>query len=302
MTWNPWNWNRRQWMRAGFASGLSGLALGLYTWQIEPHWLEWVERDLPIRGLPDDAVGRTMIQLSDLHIGTVSESYLLNCLALTAEHSPDWVVLTGDMMSCQGDEMLESVSRLLDRIPRGKRGTVAVLGNHDYGHFWMQIHVADALVERMEKAGISVLRNSRATIGGLDLIGLDDLWQPNFEAAEVANLFRKGLPHLVLSHNPDGADLPVFGRYDGWILSGHTHGGQCKPPFLRPPIVPTKNPRYVAGEYELTHGRKLYINRGIGYTHQLRCNSRPEITAFRLTRAEMDSPAKPRHLFANRSA
>jgi len=39
--------------------------------------------------------------------------------------------------------------------------------------------------------------------------------------------------NLVLCHNPDVADLPVWSGYRGWILSGHTHGGQGpKPPFF----------------------------------------------------------------------
>jgi len=42
----------------------------------------------------------------------------------------------------------------------------------------------------------------------------------------------------------------------------------------------------VAGEYALDGGRRLYINRGLGYRHRLRFNCRPEITVFTLTQAE----------------
>jgi hypothetical protein len=88
-----------------------------------------------------------------------------------------------------------------------------------------------------------------------------------------------------LCHNPDGADQPGWGDYQGWILAGHTHGGQCRPPFCRPPCLPVENPRYVAGEVDLGDGRRLYINRALGHLLRLRFNVRPEITAFRLTRA-----------------
>ena len=44
-------------------------------------------------------------------------------------------------------------------------------------------------------------------------------------------------------------------------MSGHTHGGQCKPPFL-PPVV---NRRYTSGAFDLGDGRSLYINRGLGH-------------------------------------
>ena len=73
--------------------------------------------------------------------------------------------------------------------------------------------------------------------------------------------------------------------YQGWVLAGHTHGGQCKLPFLRPPRVPVENPRYVAGEVDVGDGRRLYINRALGHLLPVRFNVRPEITAFRLRRA-----------------
>jgi hypothetical protein len=90
---------------------------------------------------------------------------------------------------------------------------------------------------------------------------------------------------IVLSHNPDTADLPGWGAYSGWILSGHTHGGQCKPPFLPPPLLPVRNRRYTCGEFELAGGRRLYISRGVGHLQRVRFNVRPEITVFRMERA-----------------
>ena len=71
---------------------------------------------------------------------------------------------------------------------------------------------------------------------------------------------------IALSHNPDTVDLPVWGDYEGWILAGHTHGGQCKPPFLPPPVLPVRNRRYTAGEFQLAGNRQLYISRGVGHT------------------------------------
>jgi predicted MPP superfamily phosphohydrolase len=89
----------------------------------------------------------------------------------------------------------------------------------------------------------------------------------------------------VLSHNPDTVDEPGWGRYAGWILAGHTHGGQCKPPFLPPPLLPVRNRRYTAGEFTLSGGRRMYISRGIGHLQRVRFNVRPEVTVFHLDRA-----------------
>jgi len=90
---------------------------------------------------------------------------------------------------------------------------------------------------------------------------------------------------LVLCHNPDAADEDFWHGYRGWILAGHTHGGQCKPPFFPPPRLPVKNPRYTAVEFDLFDGRTMYINRGLGHLLRVRFNVRPEITIFRLMAA-----------------
>jgi len=89
-------------------------------------------------------------------------------------------------------------------------------------------------------------------------------------------------PSIVLSHNPDTVDLPIWDGYDGWILCGHTHGGQCRFPFIGAPICPVKNKRYLSGFYDIEGGHKLYINRGIGHTRRVRFMARPEITVFTL--------------------
>jgi len=108
------------------------------------------------------------------------------------------------------------------------------------------------------------------------------LWSPCFDPGEILKHKSHDAATLVLCHNPDAADKPVWDLYQGWILAGHTHGGQCKPPFLPPPLLPVRNKRYVAGEIELTGNRNMYISRGVGHLLQVRFNVRPEIPIFRL--------------------
>jgi predicted MPP superfamily phosphohydrolase len=43
-----------------------------------------------------------------------------------------------------------------------------------------------------------------------------------------------------------------------------------------------RNRRYTCGEFDVGHGRRLYINRGLGHALRVRFNVRPEITVFRL--------------------
>jgi predicted MPP superfamily phosphohydrolase len=97
------------------------------------------------------------------------------------------------------------------------------------------------------------------------------------------------MPTIVLAHNPDAQDLPIWDGIQGWVLAGPTHGGQVKPPFLPPPVLPVRNKRYTAGEFEVGAGRRLYINRGLGHMLPVRFNVRPEITLFTLEAAPRES-------------
>jgi uncharacterized protein len=162
------------------------------------------------------------------------------------------------------------------------------MGNHDYASSWSRGDVADALESRLTALGVRVLRNAMATIQGLQLIGVDDFWGTNFHPEKVLLRVAAGQPVLTLCHNPDAVDLPIFAHHPGWVLAGHTHGGQCKPPFLPPPQLPVKNRRYTSGEFALSNGRRMYINRGLGHLLRVRFNARPEITVFTLNGAPTD--------------
>lgn len=279
--------SRRTFLRRSAAAATAAAAGAfLYTWRVEPHWVEIVRRDLPIAGLPTPLAGSRLIQLSDLHAGpVVDQSYLLATAEKVAELKPDLLALTGDFMSCYGDESVAKALQVVRRLPEPRLGRVAILGNHDYGRGWQRNEVASALADGMNELGVRVLRNEVIETAGLQIGGVDDYWTRHFRPAEMLEQFDSARPALALCHNPDGVDRPEWAEFQGWILAGHTHGGQCKAPWLRPPILPVRNKRYVAGVYELGGGRQLYINRGIGYLHRVRFNSRPEITVFTLRQA-----------------
>ena len=303
--------SRRQFIGLGASAVASAAAVGLYTWQIEPHWVEIVRRPMALPGLPPDLAGRTLLHLSDLHVGPrVDSAYLIRSLRTAAELAPDFVAVTGDFVSYQDVGGTKELARVLRAIPKGKLGTVASLGNHDYGPAWSQLDVADKVSAVVVDAGAMVLRNQTALVGGLQFGGIADYWSPEFfgaprpitdlmsmppltppssllatPAAAIEALDR-ARPTVVLCHNPDALDEPIWNDLRGWVLAGHTHGGQCKPPFLPPPVLPVRNKRYTAGAFEVAPGRTLYINRGLGYLMKVRFNVRPEMTLFTLTAAD----------------
>lgn len=267
-------------------SALCAIGIGGYAWRIEPHWFTVVQRDLPVSGLPSEWIGRTLAQVSDLHVcPRVDAEYLSSALKKLSELQPDIVVITGDFMSLGGPGRVEEVAHVLEHLSPPPFGCFAVLGNHDYGERWRDRAIADELVRRVNDIGIRVLRNTSEVMHGLRIVGLDDLWSPNFRPEDVLPKLKPDEPTIALCHNPDAADLPIWDNFRGWILSGHTHGGQCKPPFLPPPHLPVKNRRYTSGDFDLGDGRFMYINRGVGHWWRVRFNVRPEITLFRLVAA-----------------
>ncbi len=274
---------RRQFLTVTGGAAATGVAL--YTWRIEPHWLEIVRRPLPVRGLPASLAGKTLAHISDIHVGPrVDDDYLLEAFARLRALDADIVAVTGDFVSHHAG-MFAQMERIYRHFPRGRLATVGVLGNHDYGAGWAHPEVADRVMEVVERHGIRVLRNGIADVGGLQVVGLDDLWADRFDPWVAFSRFDASRPAIALSHNPDTVDRPGWDSYSGWILSGHTHGGQCKPPFLPPPLLPVRNRRYTCGEFELAGGRRLYISRGVGHLLRVRANVRPEITLFSLQRA-----------------
>jgi len=262
----------------------AGLIGGLYSWQVEPFWLEFVKVKMPIKNLPKDLIGKTLMQISDVHVGNKFDyEYIIESFKKARLYNPDFVVYTGDFVSYETPEQFDQLEKVFKYAVNGKLGTAGVLGNHDYGVDWLEPNVANKISTILEKENITILRNEEVSFSGLNILGIDDYWGSNFNPVKIMNKYNAKKANLVLCHNPDVCDLNVWNNYKGWILSGHTHGGQVKPPFLNPPILPVKNKRYSAGIFDLYDGRTLYINRALGNLFQVRLNVRPEITLFELS-------------------
>ncbi len=105
----------------------------------------------------------------------------------------------------------------------------------------------------------------------------------------------EGLCTLLLMHSPDGvAEAVVYGV--DLVLSGHTHGGQVRFPFVGAPYTHSYlGRRMSSGLYAgrglrrvvgIRPGRtQLYVSRGIGISGlALRFMTRPEVTVITLQR------------------
>jgi uncharacterized protein len=130
-----------------------------------------------------------------------------------------------------------------------------------------------------------VLRNQSDSlnVGGrqLWLLGVDDLYLDQDDLPAAMADVPKGATTILLCHSPDIAEEATAANID-LVLSGHTHGGQVRLPFLGPLVVPIHDTQYVAGLFTSGH-TQLYVNRGIGMVYPpIRFKARPEVTLLTL--------------------
>ncbi|MCY0970908.1 metallophosphoesterase [Chryseobacterium wangxinyae] len=277
---------RKHFLKRFFQLSVIGSFPLLYSWQIEPFWVEFVQRKLPVKNLPKDLEGKILMHISDLHVGDRFDwKFLIESFGKAQQYHPDFVVYTGDFVNDGTPDDHESLRKVMQKAVYGKLGTFGILGNHDYGKNWKDLGSSETICEILENCGVSMLKNEQEESHGLNIIGFDDLWSPNFDPLKIMKDYDSSKANIVLCHNPDVCDKDVWNGYQGWILSGHTHGGQCRIPGVITPILPVENRKYISGEIDLEDGRMLYINRAIGHSFQVRFMVRPEITIFTLTQA-----------------
>lgn len=276
--------NRQRIKRITICLLTTGVLLGFYSWKIEPHWVKYEQINLTINHLPEALEGKSLVQISDIHIGNyVDKDFIKGTFSKVTALNPDIVLYTGDFVRLAHRKIpLAELNEVMRIAPKGKLETLAILGNHDYGENFQDSAAADSIANLLYGYHIKVLRNESITVQGLNIFGIDDLWGTNFDPAKAMKDYDQSKASLVLCHNPDAADLDVWNSYHGWILSGHTHAGQVRIPFWGSPILPVHNKNYDQGIKRISGNRTLYINRGLGHSIPIRFNARPEVTIFTL--------------------
>lgn len=239
--------------------------------------------------LPGLARPLRIVQLSDLHFGRwIPMSRIEHFVSLAGALEPDLYCLTGDFVDVPGAHIdvaaFANALRPLTRVAP----SFAVLGNHDGGS-WTgdRGHARDhSQVEKiLSAAGIDLLHNRHQVFANtLTLAGIGDLWSREVLPEPAFNSVPSILPVVLLNHNPDAKDRLLAYPWH-LMLSGHTHGGQVRPPFLNHLAwTPVRDTRFVEGLHRW-EGRYLHVNRGVGGIKGVRFNCRPEISVLNLSAA-----------------
>lgn len=276
--------NRKRAGRLLVASAVGAGALGAYALLVEPRWLEVTRTTIHLRGLPQGLEGLRIALLTDLHAGEgTSLGLIRRACRLTMREKPDLVALTGDFAADDAEsfaDVLEAIGCL-----RAPLGVYAVPGNHDHVvgiRTWnREVAAHPTITDLTNMALLRDVRGARLCIAGVDDLSkgtpqLDALPPPEMRETTI-----------LLAHDPAQAERArrAYDQVD-LVLSGHTHGGQVRLPWLGAIRSPAARDKLYDEGLRRRPWTQVYTSRGVGTVHlPVRFFCRPEIAILTLTGA-----------------
>lgn len=267
---------------------LSGALLYIYAHYVGTTGIKVKEYNIRNGNIPASFDGFSIVQFSDLELGTTFEvDDVPRLVERINSLSPDLVVFTGDVvapnktLSVEDQKILEEELAKIDPAI----GKYSVRGDDD--------QYTNVYNEVMARSGFEDISNSYELIYYKGLIpiviyGLDSL---NVGMQDFSSTFSypsseedtnyMATYRILLAHEPDTVDL--IGEYNiSLMLSGHSHNSELNIPYLRDyyNIKGAKN--YFKESYNVGT-TELYISSGLGTSKfEVRLFDRPSISIYRL--------------------
>ena len=276
---------------------LNGMARNAYRFKI-------YKAAIPVKNLPKALSQLKMVQISDLHTGSMMfPERLKEAIEMINDLKPDLVFFTGDIVNSIADE-IEPFKNILANL-KAKHGVFSVLGNHDYGYYHRfskdksenekaTANNLQKLKNYQKEMGWQMLNNENKVIDiegdKLAIIGVEN-WsdKPYFPSKGDLNAAYKGCEDcavkILLSHDPTHWRKQVITNFTDidLTLSGHTHGFQFG---VEIPWIKWSPAKYAYKEWAglyTENNQHLYVNRGIGHLgYPGRIGIMPEITEIEL--------------------
>jgi ser/thr phosphatase family protein len=273
---------------ACFAVGsfIYGLTYGVSNIQVK-------HVDLYFKDLPKSFDGYRIVHVSDLHLGTFNgwRSKILKAEMDSIEkQKANLICFTGDLQNIRPEE----VEKMASLIRQPMKGTISVLGNHDYTEYIKGDAKEKAAEEaRLIKAEEEILKwtllrnqNTRITSPAKESVyvcGTENDGRPPFPNYSNYRKAMQGVePNsfvIMLQHDPSAWKRSIVPKTPAQLtLSGHTHGGQMQIFGWRPTSIRQQEDY---GLYE-QNGRYLYITAGLGGLVPFRLNMPNEIAVITL--------------------
>jgi len=213
----------------------------------------------------------TLVQLSDVHVGSRRAAFLQQAIDQALRHQPDVILITGDLVDASAVQ-----SDDLGALADPPCPVYLSLGNHE------RYIDLDATIAMIETHGVEILRSRSIILEKLQIVGIDD--------ADHADHVANQLPSIELSDHH--YRILLYHRPDGWaaareagidlMLAGHTHAGQIWP-FN---ILVKRRFAHLVGLFS-EDDRHLYVSPGTGcWGPVMRLGTRAELTVINLTPTE----------------
>jgi len=244
--------------------------------------------EVKIRNLPLSWQDKTIVQLSDVHLGHVhGVKFLQDVVVKINTQNPDLVLITGDLFDGMDGDLSIFIETL--KSIRAKEGVFFVIGNHE-----TFLGVDRAYLVLME-SNIKVLDNEFVELDGLQLVGLS--YQGSHGAPSVigkirdaseifASLEEKGFnvakPSILMHHAPTNI-IQAKANGINLQLSGHTHLGQTIPFGIITHLIYGKYYYGLHSEGDFS----IYTSDGVGtWGPPMRIGNTPEIISIKISKTD----------------
>ena len=211
--------------------------------------IDIVEIDIELTNLGWNFNNYRILNLTDIHLGQwINPEYLEDLIDYVNELNVDLVTLTGDYFSYNLYDYDKYLERSLKKLT-SKDGKFGVLGNHDH---WMS---SERVRTIFKNSDITDLSNDVYTLKKgddcLNICGVDSCTVCADNLDKVISKMPKGIPSILLAHEPDFAKQSCQTGLFDLQISGHSHGGQ----FIIPKVetTPFRGPnsrKYPVGLYK----------------------------------------------------
>lgn len=260
---------------------LFGGVLLLYSHFIGTKGLFIREYSVKKETLPSNFEGFKVVHFSDLHYGSTIKEKEINKLVDTINAlKPDLVFFTGDLIEENYKLSEKEQNALVESLKKidAKIGKYYVNGNHDTNKNYEPI-IKESTFTNLNNKNELIYNEGNIPIL---LVGLDDYLLHKTDIKEAFNIEGDNTYFtILLSHEPDLIDELRDYNID-LMLSGHSHNGQVRLPFLGAVYTPEGSKKYYDEKYIIDE-TDLYISGGIGTsTMPFRFLVKPSINFYRL--------------------
>jgi predicted MPP superfamily phosphohydrolase len=259
--------------------------LGIYAIFIEPFRVKITQYDLKSNQWQNDTALNVAV-IADPHMiwPWMSLKHMQRIVEKTNAIKPDLILLLGDYVATHPFGLQISPSKAVEVFENFKAGcgVYAVLGNHDW-------HPDVGWPSAFSASQIPILRNQAISLQchnqSFWIAGLEDLWWQKASIKETKLQITNNDPVILMMHNPDS--FPDVPKDIMLTISGHTHGGQIRLPWIGalPFVIPSKyGLRYAYGHIQ-EDGKNLVVSGGLGNSGiPARFLRTPEIVLIHVTK------------------